>query len=98
GSASVLPTRIVEQPLASGGVSVFTRTLAPLANQKTLIALTVSGFTALPWNFDTPVAPPAIDHVVNAADLKSTLAPGSLIAVFGANLSPTNTATAQIPL
>ncbi|MBZ5617568.1 MAG: hypothetical protein LAQ69_02365 [Acidobacteriia bacterium] len=94
----VLPTRVSEQPLASGGISVFTRTLAPLANRNTLVALTVSGFTALSRNFDTPVAPPAIDRVVNAADLTSLVAPGSLIAVFGANLNPTNIATSEIPL
>jgi uncharacterized protein (TIGR03437 family) len=63
-----------------------------------MIALTVSGLTALSWNFDTAVAPPAIQGVVNAADLTPTLAPGSLIAVFGTNLNPTNVATAQIPL
>ncbi|HTS25121.1 MAG TPA: hypothetical protein VMH81_04565 [Bryobacteraceae bacterium] len=93
-----LPTRVSEQPLASSGASVFTRTLAPLANGNTLIALTVSGFTALAWHFDAAVAPPAISQVVNAADLTPALAPGSLVAVFGANLSPTNMATTQIPL
>ena len=98
GGAPVLPTLVGEQPLASGGISVFTRTLAPLANRNALVALTVSGFTALSWNFDTPVAPPGIDWVGNAADLTSALAPGSLIAVFGTNLNPTNVATSQIPL
>jgi uncharacterized protein (TIGR03437 family) len=98
GASPALPTRVAEQPLVSSGVSVLTRTLAPLANRKSLIALTASGFTALSWSFDTPVAPPAIHRVVNAADLTSVFAPGALIAVFGANLSPTNTATAQIPL
>jgi uncharacterized protein (TIGR03437 family) len=98
GGDPVLPTRVAEQPLTSGGNSVFTRTLAPLANRKTLVALTVSGITALSWKFDTSVAPPAIDRVVNAADLTNSLAPGSLVAVFGANLNPTNVATSQIPL
>jgi uncharacterized protein (TIGR03437 family) len=92
------PTRVAEQPLASGGGSAFTRTLAPLANGNTLIALTASGFTALAWNFDAAVTPPSIDRVVNAASLSSLVAPGSLISVFGANLSPTNIATAEIPL
>ena len=98
GGNPVLPARVAEQPLAASGSSVFTRTLAPLANRNTMIALTVSGLTALSWNFDTAVAPPAIQGVVNAADLTPTLAPGSLIAVFGTNLNPTNVATAQIPL
>jgi uncharacterized protein (TIGR03437 family) len=44
------------------------------------------------------VTPPSIDRVVNAASLSSLVAPGSLISVFGANLSPTNIATAEIPL
>ncbi len=98
GGNAVLPTRVSEQPLTASGSSVFTRTLAPLANRNTIIALTLSGFTALSWSFDTPVAPPAINRVVNAADLTSALAPGSLIAVFGTNLNPTNVATSQIPL
>jgi len=98
GAGASLATRVSEQPLASGGVSAFTRTLVPLANRKTLIALTVSGFTALSWNFDTPVAPPVVNRVVNAADMTSALAPGSLIAVFGSDLTPTNIATGAIPL
>jgi uncharacterized protein (TIGR03437 family) len=92
------PTRVAEQPLASGGGSAFTRTLATLANGNALIALTASGFTTLAWNFDAAVTPPSIDRVVNAASLSSLVAPGSLISVFGANLSPTNIATAEIPL
>ena len=98
GRAKTLPTRITEQPLATGGISVFTRTLAPLASRNSLIALTVSGITALAWNFDIPVVPPVIDRVVNAADLTGLVAPGSLIVVFGENLNPTNIATAEIPL
>jgi uncharacterized protein (TIGR03437 family) len=92
------PTRVAEQPLVLGGGSVFTRTLAPLANGTALIALTASGFTALAWNFDAAVIPPSIDRVVNAANLGSLVAPGSLISVFGANLNPTNIATTEIPL
>ncbi len=92
------PTRVAEQPLAAGGRSVFTRTLAPLANRNALIALTVSGFTTLAWSFDAAVVPPAISRVVNAADLTAAVAPGSLISVFGTNLNPTNVATQTIPL
>ncbi|HLK67127.1 MAG TPA: hypothetical protein VKU19_27020 [Bryobacteraceae bacterium] len=97
-SSMPLPTRVAEQPLIGGGISVLTRTVAPLANRNTLIALTTSGFTALPWQFDTAVAPPAITQVVNAADLTANFAPGSLIAVFGTNLNPTNMVSSQIPL
>jgi len=97
GSA-IRPTRVVEQPLAAAGASVFTRTLAPLANGNTVIALTASGFTALAWSFDSPVPSPSIDRVTNAADFSTSVAAGSLITVFGANLSPTNLATHEVPL
>src|SRR5215472_6105038 len=55
----IRPTNIVEAPLTarSNGVSAFTRTLAPLADQSAIISLTTSGFTMLPWNNDAAVAP-----------------------------------------
>lgn len=96
--AAIRPTRVSEQPLSSGSRSVFTRTLAPLANRNAMIALTVSGFTTLAWNFDEAVVPPSITRVVNAADLTAGVAPGSLISVIGTNLNPTNVATQAIPL
>jgi uncharacterized protein (TIGR03437 family) len=96
--AGVLATRVTEQPLVSAAPSVFTRTLAPLANGNAIIALTASGFTALAANFDAATVPPSIASVVNAADLTSPVAPGGLISVFGDNLSPTNIATSEMPL
>jgi len=72
--------------------------LAPLANRNALIALTVSGFTAMAWNYDAATVPPAIGRIVNAADLTSNLAAGSLISVFGSNLNPVNMATQEVPL
>jgi uncharacterized protein (TIGR03437 family) len=78
--------------------SVFTQSLAPLPNQTSIIALSTSGFTVLPWNYAASVAPPQIASVVSAADSKSPAAPGGLITVYGANLSPTNQATSQIPV
>ena len=88
-------TRVVEAPLLSDPLSnfPFTRTLAPLANRTGIIALTQSGFTVLPWNYDAAVAPPSIDRVVNAADFSQPIAPGGLITVFGTNLSPISQAT-----
>jgi uncharacterized protein (TIGR03437 family) len=94
----IRPTGIAEQPVASAGNSVFTRTLAPLANGNAMIALTISGFTALSWGFDAAVIAPSIANIVNAASLSSAVAPGSLISVFGNNLSPTSVATSQLPL
>jgi uncharacterized protein (TIGR03437 family) len=97
-AAPTLPTRVIEQPLASASPSVFTRTLAPLANGNAIIALTASGFTVLAASFDAATVPPSVASVVNAADLTSPVAPGSLISVFGDNLNPTNIATSEIPL
>lgn len=84
---SILPTRVTEAPLTSSD-SGFTRTLAVLGNREGLISLTTSGFTVLPWNYDASYAPPRIDKVVNAADLSDNIAPGSLVAIFGSQLSP----------
>jgi uncharacterized protein (TIGR03437 family) len=78
--------------------SVFTRTLAPLPNQTAIITLSTSGVTVLPWNYAASVAPPQINAVVSAADSKSPVAPGGLMTMYGANLSPTNLATSQIPV
>ena len=87
-------TRVIEAPLLSDPLALpFTRTLAPLANRTAIIALTTSGFTVLPWNYDAAVAPPTIDRVVNAADFSQPIAPGGLITVFGSNLSPISQAT-----
>jgi uncharacterized protein (TIGR03437 family) len=83
-------SRVVEAPLLSDPTTstAFTRTLAPLASRSAIVALTTSGFTVLPWNYDAAVAPPKIDQVVNAADFSKPIAPGGLITVFGSNLSP----------
>src|SRR5690349_19934188 len=89
---------MVEAPLTGGGGFAFVRTLAPLANRTALVALTVSGVTVLPWNYDAAVAAPSITQLVNAADQTSPVAPGGLITVFGSNLSPINLATNEIPL
>lgn len=94
----VKPTRTVESPLKGDAAFAFTRTLAPLANRSAVIALTVSGFTVLPWNYDAAVAIPRIERIVNAADEGENVAPGGLITVYGSQLSPVNMATREIPL
>lgn len=78
--------------------NAWTRTLAPLANQTAMIALTQSGFTVLPWAYAASVAPPQITKIVSAADLTSPVAPGGLISILGNQLSAINLATNQIPL
>jgi len=92
------PTRLVEAPLVPSGIMSFSRTLAPMYDRSAVIALTVSGFTILPWNYDTAVAPPKIAAVVNAADGKLGVAPGGLISVWGQQMSPVNIATREVPL
>ena len=91
-------TRMVESPLLGDPTFAFTRTLAPLYNRSAIINLTTSGFTVLSWNYDAAVAPPRIDRIVNAADMTSSVAPGSLISLFGRDLSPVNIATSEMPL
>ena len=62
------------------------------------MSLTTSGVTVLPWNYDIAVAPPRIDRIVNAADFSQNTAPGSLISLIGANLSPVSQASSTTPL
>jgi uncharacterized protein (TIGR03437 family) len=78
--------------------SGFSRSLAPLPSQTSLIVLSTSGFTVLPWTYALSVAPPVINAIVSAADNRSAAAPGGLISLYGANLSPTNLATSQMPV
>jgi uncharacterized protein (TIGR03437 family) len=94
----IRPTRTVEAPLLGATGSAFTRTLAPLQSRQSIIALTTSGFTTLPWTYDAAVAPPRITRVASAADGVSSPAPGGLISLYGSQLSPTNLATREIPV
>ena len=91
-------TRMVEATRMPSGFMSFMRTLAPLYDRSGIIALTVSGITVLPWNYDAAVAPPKITAVVNAADGTKPVAPGGLISVYGTQMAPVNLATNQIPL
>ena len=94
------PTRLVEAPLVpnTNSVQSFIRSIAPLYDRSAVIALTTSGMTVLPWNYDAPVAPPKINAVVNAADGRLPVAPGGLISVFGSQMAPVNLATKEVPL
>jgi uncharacterized protein (TIGR03437 family) len=76
----------------------FTRTIAPLASNGTIIVLTTSGFTVLSVNYGAATAPPQITSVVNAANGTLPVAPGGLISVYGQQMSPVSLATSQIPL
>ncbi|HWQ55337.1 MAG TPA: hypothetical protein VN442_16745 [Bryobacteraceae bacterium] len=101
------PTRMAEAPTmpvteaaaqASSGTGTFTRTVAALYNRTALVAITQSGITVVPWNYDATTAPPRIDTLVNAADMTLPVAPGGLITVFGSDFSPVNVATRELPL
>jgi uncharacterized protein (TIGR03437 family) len=96
--SNIRPTRMVESPLTGTPGAMLIRTLAPLYDRSSVVALTVSGFTVLAWDYDAAVAPPRIDRLVNAADQTSPVAPGGLIMVYGGSLSPVNLATREVPL
>jgi uncharacterized protein (TIGR03437 family) len=97
-SAEVRPVRLVEAPLLGETGAVFTRTLAPLYGRQAIANLTVAGVTVLPWAFDAAVSVPRIDRLVNAADFTGLAAPGSLVSIFGSNLSPVNQVSSVLPL
>lgn len=90
-------TRMVEAPVLGSTEAAFTRTVAVLPGRATIINLTKSGFTVLPYAYDAATAMPVISSVVNAADQLPALAPGSLIVIRGSNLSPVNIATQTMP-
>jgi len=95
---AVLPTGVVEAGLLGSTTAEFTRTLAILPDRSEIVAMTTSGITILPPNYDASVAAPFISGAVSAADLKSPVVPGGLMAVLGTNLSGTNQATSEVPL
>ena len=100
--SGIRPTRIIEAPLVAvpgaSGPTVFTRTLAVLADGSAIVALTTSGITVLPANYDAAVALPVITKVVSAADFSAPVASGGLMTVLGTNLSATNQAASGSPL
>jgi uncharacterized protein (TIGR03437 family) len=96
--APTRPTRTIEAPLLGSETQAFTRTLAPLYSRQTIVALTTSGFSVLPWNYDAGSAPPHIDRIVNAADFSLPVAPGGLITLLGSDLSPVSAASQPGPL
>jgi uncharacterized protein (TIGR03437 family) len=95
---AVLPTGVVEAGLLGSTGQEFTRTLIMLPSRSEIVAMTTSGITILPPNYDASVSAPFITSAVSAADLKSPVAPGGLMAVLGTNLSGTNQATSEVPL
>ena len=95
---AVVPTGVVEAPVLGSITAAFTRSLVVLPSRSEIVALTTSGITVLPPNYDASVAAPFISSVVSAADLKSPVVPGGLMAALGTNLSGINEATSEVPL
>lgn len=92
-------TRTVESPVQSNlTTQPFIRTVAPLYSRNTIVLLTVSGITVLPWNYDVAVATPRITKVTNLADGTTAIAPGSLVKIEGKDLSPINQVSSERPL
>ncbi|MEK7408486.1 MAG: hypothetical protein AAB225_25725 [Acidobacteriota bacterium] len=83
---SVRPTGMSEAPLVGETGAVLTRTLAPLANRRSMVVLTTSGFSVCPWNYDEAGPAPRLARVLSAADGSGALAPGALVRIVGADL------------
>jgi uncharacterized protein (TIGR03437 family) len=97
-AATIRPTRLAETPPASANGDVLRRTVAALAGRQGIVALGAAGVTILGWDYDARTAPPRISGIVSAADFLPNIAPGSLISVFGENLSPGVQAAGAAPL
>jgi uncharacterized protein (TIGR03437 family) len=87
----------------SGSMSIhaatsFARTVAPLASAGTVVLLSTSGLTVLPYNYSTGAPSASISGIVSAADGTSAVAPGGLITIYGQNMSPSSVAAGSIPL
>jgi uncharacterized protein (TIGR03437 family) len=101
--SSPLTTRTIELPRfpSSGNngqaQTAFIRTLALLANRNTIISMTQSGFTVLPWNFDATTTQPQITGVVNTADQSPAVTAGGLVTILGSNLSSTAVSSTANP-
>jgi uncharacterized protein (TIGR03437 family) len=107
---SIRPTKMIEAPLlaesmltpAAGQIGQtiqpFTRTLIVPANRGSIISLSTSGFTVLPWDFDAAVVKPSITSVINLADGSAAIAPGGLVSVLGNELSRVTVANNELPV
>src|SRR6202035_1755651 len=75
----VMPTGVVEAGVLGSITQEFTRGLVVVASRSEIVAMTTSGITILPPNYDASVAAPFISSVVSAADMKSPVASGGLM-------------------
>jgi uncharacterized protein (TIGR03437 family) len=106
----IRPTSMVESPLLAGELATepigqigqtilpFLRTLAPLPNRQSIISLSVSGFTVMPWDFDAATVIPSVSQIVNSADLSAAVAPGGLVTISGKDMSMVTVANNELPV
>jgi uncharacterized protein (TIGR03437 family) len=104
------PTRMVESPIlmtelltplvgqVGQTIMPFSRSLAPLVNQESIVSLSTSGFVVLPWDFDEASATPIVTGIRNVADGSTAVAPGGLVDVSGIDLSYISQAAGEVPL
>jgi uncharacterized protein (TIGR03437 family) len=97
-ASSIRPVRTADNPVVGSEAFSFSRSLAVLANRQKFVLLTRSGVTILPWSYDAASIPPRITHIGNAADGQPRLAPGSLVSLYGSDLSPVSVANGEMPV
>src|SRR5258706_6789525 len=99
--APMTATSLLTPPVGQIGESIlpFTRTLAISPDQTKIFALTISGLTILPSNFDAPTPPPVVSSVVNAADFTAAVAEGGVVQINGSGFaqSPVSATTTPLP-
>ncbi len=89
-------------PYGAGSVSAhaaisFTRTVAPLTANSTIVMLTTSGLTVVASSY-SPSALPVISAITSAADGSAAVASGGLISIYGQNLSGISLPATSLPL
>ncbi len=90
------PVRMVESPLTVLQFP-FLRSLAGLRNGA-IVSTSTTGLVELPGNFDAGIAIPRVSAITSAADFTDSLAPGSLVSIFGQNLAPAESTAGSLPL
>ena len=107
---NIRPTRMIESPintrtlrtpdvgLVGQTILPFARTLAPLPSRNSIVSLSASGLSVLPWDYDAALAQPVLASVANDADGSPAVASGGLITVHGSNLSGSTGANTEMPV
>jgi uncharacterized protein (TIGR03437 family) len=102
--APLIASAATTAPIGQIGQTIlpFSRALAPLPNKQSIVFLSTSGFTVLPWTYEvstvSTATPPVVAAVESAADGSPAVAPGGLIAIYGTLLSASSQGAGQVPL